>query len=109
MEHVIRVMDNAPFKEQFRQIPPPLVEEVHAHLWVMLYSGMICPSHSVWCDTVVLVQKKDGSLCFCIDFCHHNAHMKDSYPLPRIQEALESLLGAGHFFLPGPEIWILAD
>ena len=23
--------------------------------------------------------------------------MKDSYPLPRIQEALESLVGAGHF------------
>ena len=47
---------------------------------------------------MVLVQKKDGSLCFCIDFCHLNAHTKkDSYPLPRIQEVLESLVGAGHF------------
>ena len=35
---------------------------------------------------------------FCIDFCHPNAHMKkDSYPLPGIQEGLESLVGAGHF------------
>ena len=35
---------------------------------------------------------------FCIDFCCLNAHMKkDSYPLLRIQEALESLVGAGHF------------
>ena len=40
---------------------------------------------------------KDGSLCFCIDFHHLNACMKkDSYPLPRIQEALESLVSAGH-------------
>ena len=59
---------------------------------------MICPSKSVWCKAVVLVQKKAGGLHFCIDFCHLNAYMKkDSYPLPRIQEALESLVGAGHF------------
>ena len=35
---------------------------------------------------------------FCIDFYHLNTHMKkDSYPLLRIQEALESLVGVGHF------------
>ena len=34
----------------------------------------------------------------CIDFCHLNAHMKkDSYPLLRIQEAVQSLVGTGHF------------
>ena len=75
----------------------PLVEEVSAHLREMLDSGMICPSQSVWCNAVVLVQKKDRILHFCIDFHHLNACMKYSYPLPRIQEALESLVGAGHF------------
>ena len=64
----------------------------------MLESGTIRPSQSAWCNAMVLVWKKDGSLCFCIDFCHLNAHMKkDSYPLPRIQEVLESLVGASHF------------
>ena len=64
----------------------------------MLESGTIRPSQSAWCNAVVLVRKKDGGLWFCIDFCCLNAHMKkDSYPLPRIQEALESLVGAGHF------------
>ena len=64
----------------------------------MLESGAIRPSQSAWCNAVVLVQKKNGSLQFCIDFCHLKAHMKkDSYPLPRIQDALESLVGAGHF------------
>ena len=64
----------------------------------MSESGAIRPSQSTWCNAVVLVQKKDGGLWFCIDFCHMNACMKkDSYPLHRIQEALESLVGAGHF------------
>ena len=64
----------------------------------MLESGTIRPSQSAWCNAMVLVWKKDGSLCFCINFCHLNAHTKKtSYPLPRIQEALESLLHAGHF------------
>ena len=91
-------MDNTPFKEQLRQIPLPMVEEVRNHLREMLESGAIRPSQSTWCNAVVLVRKKDGGLCFCIDFCCLNAHTKkDSYPLPRIQEALESLVGAGHF------------
>ena len=64
----------------------------------MLDSDTIHPSHSAWCNAMVLVHQKDGSLCFCIDFHHLNAHMKkDSYPLPRIQKALKSLASAGHF------------
>ena len=97
-------MDDTPFKEQFRQIPPPLVKEVQNHLWEMLESVAIRPSQSAWCNAVVLVQKKDGGLQFCIDFCHLNAHTKkDSYPLPRMQEVLESLVGAGS------QIRVLAD
>ena len=64
----------------------------------MLESGTIRPSQSAWCNALVLVQNKDGGLCFCIDFCHLNSHIKkDSYLLPRIQEALESLVSASHF------------
>ena len=96
--HVIKVTANTLFKEQFRWILPPLVEEVHTHLQEMLDSGAICPSQSAWCNVVVLAWRKHGGLYFCIDFCCLNAHMKkDSYPLPGIQEALESLVGAGHF------------
>ena len=97
-EHIIKVTDNTPFKERFRWIPPQMVEEVRNHLKEMLESGAIRPSQTAWCNAMVLVWKKDGGLHFCIDFCHLNAcTKKDSYPLPRIQEALESLAGAGHF------------
>ena len=45
-----------------------------------------------------LVRKKDSSFWFCINFhCLNVGMKKDSYPLPRIQEALESLVGTGHF------------
>ena len=98
VKHEICITDSEPFKEQLRHIPPWLQEEVHALLHDMLDAGAICPSQSPWCNAVVLVRKKDGMLCFCVDFCRLNAHTKkDSYPLPRIQEALVSMAGAVHF------------
>ena len=109
-EHVITVTNDTPFKELFRWIPPPLVEEVHNHLWEMLDMGTIQPSQSAWYNMVVLVRKKDGGLCFCIDFCHLNAHTKkDSYPLPRISVALEESGRSWPFFLPGPKLGVLAN
>ena len=97
-EHTIKVTDDTPLKEQFRWIPPLMVEEVRNHLREMLESGAIRPSQSAWCNAVILVRKKDSGLHFCIDFQCLNAHTKkDSYLLPQIQEVLESLVGAGHF------------
>ena len=66
----------------------------------MLDAATIHPSQSPWCNTVVLVRKKDGTLCFCMDFRQLNAQTKkDSYPLPRIQETLESMARTAHFSL----------
>ena len=98
IEHKIHIENSEPFKEQFWCIPPPLLEEVHASLRDMLEAGVIHPSQSPWCNAVVLVQKKDSTLCFCVDFRCLNVQMKkDSYPLPHIQEALESMAGLAHF------------
>ena len=73
-----------------------MVDEVHAHVKEILEAGAICPTQSPWCNTVVLVCKKDGGLQFCSDFHNPNARTKkDSYLLPQIQEAIESLVGAG--------------
>ena len=69
-----------------------------ASLQDMLDAGVIHLSQSVWCNVVVLVRKKDGTLHFCVNFRHLNAWVrKDSYPLPCIQEALESMVGVAHF------------
>ena len=64
----------------------------------MLDGGAIWPLQSAWCNAMVLVQKKDGALQFCIDFQQLNTRTKkDSYPLPRMQETMESLVGARFF------------
>ena len=98
IKHEICIDNSEPFKEQFRHIPPPLLEEVRTSLWDMLDAGAICLRQSPWCNAVVLVRTKDGTLHFCVNFRCLNAWMKkDSYPLPCIQEALESMVGVAHF------------
>ena len=97
VKHTIVLKDpaTAPFKEQFCVILPPQVEEVREHLKLMLEVGAIWPSNSPCCNAVVLVRKKDGSLQFCIDFRKLNfLTRKDSHPLPRIGETLNSLVGS---------------
>ena len=90
IEHEIHIENDEPSKERFQRIPPPLLEEVHASLRDMLEAGAICLSQSPWCNAVILFWKKDGTLHFCVDFrCLNACTKKDSYPLPRIQEALE--------------------
>ena len=94
---VLKDPDTAPFKEHFCRIPPPQLDEVREHLKLMLDAGVIQPSNSLWCNAVVLVRKKHGSLRFCIDFRKLNSlTVKDSHPLPRICKTLESLAGATH-------------
>ena len=84
-EHVIKLTKSEPFKERFQRIAPPLMDEVCQHLREMLDGGAIWPSTSPWCNAVVLVQKKDGTLRFCIDFRWlNNRTEKDTHPLPRM-------------------------
>ena len=95
---VLKDPDTPPFKERFCRILPPQLDEVREHLKLMLDVGMIRPSNSPWCNAVMLVRKKDGSLRFCIDFRKLNSlTVRDSHSLPRICETLESLTRAAHF------------
>ena len=95
---VLKDPDTPPFKECFCRILPPQLDEVREHLKLMLDAGVIQPSNSPWCNAVVLVRKKDGSLHFCIDFRKLTSlTVKDSHLLPHICETLESLAGAAHY------------
>jgi hypothetical protein len=61
----------------------------------MLDVGVATPSYSPWASPVVLVEKKDASTRFCVDYKWLNSlTKKDNYPLPRIDDTLNLLEGA---------------
>ena len=64
----------------------------------MLDADVVRRSNSPWSFPVVIVDKKDGTKRFCIDFRKLNqVTKKNSYPLPLIDDIL-ALLGKAKFF-----------
>lgn len=95
VKHHITLTNNEPFRERYRRIPPQLFNEVKQHLRDMLEAKVIKESNSPFASPVVLVRKADGSLRFCVDYRTLNRRtVRDAHTLPRIDETLDSLIGA---------------
>ena len=87
-----------PIRQPIRRLPVSLKSTVQKEVQKMLQDGVIRPSTSPWSSPIVMVRKKDGAWRFCIDFRKLNdVTHKDAYPLPRIDETLESLSGSTLF------------
>ena len=97
-EHTIEVEDSPPIRSQPYRRSPKEKEELDKTIDGLLKEGKIEPSGSPWAAPVVMVQKKDGTMRFCVDYRKINAvTKKDAYPLPRIDDALDSLGGSNWF------------
>jgi len=95
VKHHIDTGESKPIRQRPRRLPLAKREEVDKLIEDMRLDGVIEPSESPWCSPVVLVKKKDGSLRFCVDYRKlNNATIKDSYPLPRIDDTLDTLSGS---------------
>ena len=96
--HDIDTGDAAPIRQPPRRVPFMMQPELDKEMSRMLEQRVVEPGQSPWASPVVLVRKKDGSIRFCVDYRRLNAVTRfDAYPLPRIDETIESLSGAKFF------------
>ena len=97
-EHEIPLSDATPFRLPYRRIPPAEFQEVQKHIKDLEKENVIKPSQSSFASPVVIVRKKDGSIRLCVDYRKLNSRtIRDAYPLPRIEEALDALGKAKYF------------
>ena len=83
---------------------PKLREIVKEELQKLLNVNFIYPiSDSKWISPLVIVPKKNGKWRVCIDYRELNkATLKDHFPLPFIDQVLDTLAGKNYFsFLDG--------
>ncbi|CAH8547811.1 unnamed protein product [Dicrocoelium dendriticum] len=98
LKHRIETGDAPPIRQGPRRVPPLYRQELQKVVDQMLKDNIIRPSRSPWAAPIVLVKKKDGTLRICVDYRKLNdVTRKDSFPLPRIDDTLESLHGATWF------------
>ena len=90
--------DNPPIKLRPYRTPIHNREVIDKAVDEMLDANVIRRSKSPWSFPVVIVDKKDGSKRFCVDFRKLNQITKaNSYPLPLIDDIL-ALLGKAKYF-----------
>ena len=98
IRHSINTGDSPPIRQPVRRMPPYRREEARKLLSEMLAKDVIQQSSSPWASPIVLVRKKDGSIRFCVDYRKVNGiTRKDAYPLPRVDDTLDTLSGSKWF------------
>lgn len=99
-EMKLHVKDNQPF--HFAPARLSQVEKVQLRQIIddLLTREIIRPGSSEYASRTVLVRKKDGRMRLCIDYRELNKiTAKDNYPLPIIEDQIDSLRGKRYFSL----------
>jgi hypothetical protein len=87
-----------PLRSRARRTTPAEDYIIWKHLDKMLKRDVIRPSKSPWASPILLADKKNGKVRFCVDYRRLNElTVKDAYPLPRMDEILATLGSASHY------------
>lgn len=96
--HSINLTDNIPVKSKAYRVPYNLRDEMNEQINTLLEAGILIPSTSDYSAPVMLVKKADGGYRLAVDFRKLNKKLiKDTYPIPNINETIDSLAGAKYF------------
>ena len=90
-KHRIEIENVVPISQTPYRTNPKNKEFLQTEIAKMEANGIVRKSTSPWASPVVIVDKKGGEKRICIDYRKLNAVTKsDAYPLPRIDDMLES-------------------
>ena len=91
-EHDIKLTSNDPIRRRPYALPHALQDTVKKEVEAMLKMGVVEPSTSPYASPIVLVDKKDGSKRFCVDFRALNrVTVFDAEPLPDPEHIFASI------------------
>ena len=98
-DHTIPLLPNAiPVNARPYRYSPLHKDEIERQVREMLDAGLIVPSTSPFASPVLLIQKKDGSWRFCVDYRRLNdLTIKNRFPMPLIEEIIAELAGSSYF------------
>ena len=96
--HIELAPDAKPAKKSIYILSEAELQEMRRQMAGLIEKGHIRPSKSPWGAPVLFTPKKDGGLRMCVDYRALNKQtIKNSYPLPRIDEIFDRLRGAKYF------------
>ena len=98
MYHQIDIGDSGPGCQLMGRVPHEHIPVLKAEVDKLQKAGAVVPSTSPLANQTILVKKKDGSMRLCINYRKLNTvRKKDSHPLPRIEDIIDSLTGSKFF------------
>ncbi|WJZ84531.1 hypothetical protein VitviT2T_004131 [Vitis vinifera] len=94
--HRLNVSPTArPVQQRVRRFHPDRQKIIRDEIDKLLKAGFIREvEYPDWLENVVVVPKKEGKWRVCVDYTNlNNACLKDSFPLPRIDQIVDSTAG----------------
>ena len=93
LQHDVELLPGTtPIRQHPYRMSPAKKESLKAEVAYLLKNGFAVPSKSPWASPCLLVPKEGGGCRMCTDFRQVNANtVKDSYPLPRLDDIIDSV------------------